>query len=94
MQKYVSHMISYQSLLLSTTVLNDEASVYSIQCPTGKVDDIQFLKSVSTIFYISLLQIDHLHASENILIAFLIAVMSQLDAAVTCINVLQPMGIR
>ena len=32
--------------------------------------------------------IDHLHASENILIAFLIAVTSRLDAVVTCINVL------
>ena len=28
--------------------------------------------------------IDHLHASENILIAFLIAVTSQLDGVVTC----------
>ena len=32
--------------------------------------------------------IDHLHASENILIAFLIAVTSRLDAVVTCTNVL------
>ena len=38
--------------------------------------------------------IDHLHASENILITFLIAVMSQLDALVAHKNVLQLMGIR
>ena len=40
------------------------------------------------------LQIDHLHASENILIEQLIAVTSRLDALVTHKNVLQPMGIR
>ena len=38
--------------------------------------------------------IDHLHASENILITFLIAVTSRLDAVVARKNVLQPMGIR
>ena len=39
-------------------------------------------------------RIDHLHASENILIERLIAVTSQLDALVAHKNVLQPMGIR
>ena len=39
-------------------------------------------------------QIDHLHASENILITFLIAVTSRLNALVARKNVLQPMGIR
>ena len=34
------------------------------------------------------LRINHLHASKNILIAFLIAVTSRLDAVVTCTNVL------
>ena len=38
--------------------------------------------------------IDHLHASENILIEQLIVVTSRLDALVTHKNVLQPMGIR
>ena len=38
--------------------------------------------------------IDHLHASENILIALLIAVTSRLDALVARKNVLQPIGIR
>ena len=39
-------------------------------------------------------RIDHLHASENILITFLIAVTSRLDALVAHKNVLQPMRIR
>ena len=38
--------------------------------------------------------IDHLHASENILIEKLIVVTSLLDAVVAHKNVLQPMGIR
>ena len=35
--------------------------------------------------------IDHLYASKNILITFLIAVTSRLDAVVARKNVLQPM---
>ena len=38
--------------------------------------------------------IDHLYTSKNILIAFLIVVMSWLDALDACENVLQPMGIQ
>ena len=38
--------------------------------------------------------IDHLHASENILITFLIAVTSQLDAVDARKSVLYPVGIR
>ena len=38
--------------------------------------------------------IDHLHASENILITFLFVVTSRLDALVARKHVLRPMGIR
>ena len=37
-------------------------------------------------------EIDHLHASKNILIKLLIAVTSLLDAVIASLNVLQLMG--
>ena len=42
--------------------------------------------------HIAIALIDHLHTSKNILIKLLIVVMSQLDAVVASLNVLQPMG--
>ena len=45
-------------------------------------------------FPVYIFAIDHLHASENILIAFLIAVTSRLDAVDAHKNVLQPTRIQ
>ena len=41
-----------------------------------------------------LVTIDHLYVSKNILITFIIAVTSRLDAVDACKNVLYPMGFR
>ena len=42
--------------------------------------------------HIAIALTDHLHTSKNILIKLLIVVMSQLDAVVASLNVLQTIG--